>query len=114
VTKSAAIAFAEWLAITYGDRGVGVSCLCPMAVDTPLLDAGLAQPGEAGLGMRIVTQSGTVLAPDDVADAVVHGLYEESFLILPHPQVQKMYASRARDVDAWIGGMHQVRAAFAK
>ena len=61
VTKHAAVAFAEWLAITYGDRGVRVSCLCPMGVDTPLMDAGLALPGEPGAGLRITAASGRVL-----------------------------------------------------
>ena len=41
VTKHAAVAFAEWLAVTYGGRGVRVSCLCPMGVDTPLVRTGL-------------------------------------------------------------------------
>ena len=109
VTKSAAVAFAEWLAITYGDRGVRVSCLCPSAVDTPMLAAGLAADGEVGVGMRIVTTSLPVLSPEDVASAVVDGLAEERFLILPHPEVGPMYAARARDPDGWIRGMQQLR-----
>jgi NAD(P)-dependent dehydrogenase (short-subunit alcohol dehydrogenase family) len=109
VTKHAAVAFAEWLAITYGDRGVRVSCLCPMAVDTPLLADGLAQDGEAGAGLRIVTGAGALLAPDDVADAVLAGLADESFLILPHPEVQQMYSSKAADHGAWIAAMQHAR-----
>jgi NAD(P)-dependent dehydrogenase (short-subunit alcohol dehydrogenase family) len=113
VTKSAALAFAEWLAISYGARGVKVSCLCPSAVDTPMLAAGLELPGEGGLGMRIVTGSTPVLSPEDVADSVAAGLDEERFLILPHEQVASMYVARARDLDGWISGMRQVRSAFA-
>lgn len=109
VTKTAAVAFAEWLAITYGDRGVRVSCLCPSAVDTPMLAAGLAADGEVGVGMRIVTSSLPVLSPEDVASAVVDGLAEERFLILPHPEVGPMFAARARDLDGWIGGMQLLR-----
>lgn len=109
VTKSAAVAFAEWLAITYGDRGVGVSCLCPSAVDTQMLAAGLAADGEVGVGMRIVTTSLPVLSPADVAGAVVAGLADERFLILPHPEVGPMYAARACDPDGWISGMQQLR-----
>jgi hypothetical protein len=78
-----------------------------------MLAAGLELPGEAGLGMRIVTGSTPVLSPDEVADAVVAGLDREQFLILPHEQVAAMYVARARDLDGWINGMHQVRAAFA-
>jgi NAD(P)-dependent dehydrogenase (short-subunit alcohol dehydrogenase family) len=111
VTKHAAVAFAEWLAITYGDRGVRVSCLCPMAVQTELLQAGLDQPGEAGLGMRLVTLTGEVLDPEQVADTVISGMAEERFLILPHPEVQKMFVSKATDHDQWIEGMRRARAA---
>ena len=109
VTKSAAVAFAEWLAITYGDRGVGVSCLCPSAVDTPMLAAGLATDGEVGVGMWIVTTALPVLSLEDVADAVVDGLAEERFLILPHPEVGSMYVARARDLDGWIASMRHLR-----
>src|SRR5215218_2717788 len=72
VTKHAAVAFAEWLSITYGARGVGVSCLCPMGVNTPLLNDGLG--GEDGLGFRVVAASAPVLEPDVVAQAVVEGI----------------------------------------
>ena len=113
VTKHAAVAFAEWLAITYGAQGVRVSCLCPMAVQTDLLQAGLEEPGEAGLGMRLVTLAGAVLDADQVADAVIAGLAEERFLILPHPEVQKMFAHKASDHDQWIDGMQRARGAVA-
>lgn len=113
VTKHAAVAFAEWLAFTYGDRGVRVSCLCPMGVRTRLLEDGLAEPGEAGAGMRIVSQAGPVLEAAEVAEAVVRGLSSERFLILPHPQVQPMVAAKASDPDAWIATMRQVRAAVS-
>jgi NAD(P)-dependent dehydrogenase (short-subunit alcohol dehydrogenase family) len=114
VTKHAAVAFAEWLAITYGDRGVRVSCLCPMGVQTPMLEEGLEQPGEAGVGMRIVAQSGTVLDPAAVADAVVAGLEQERFLILPHPEVAKMFAGKAADHDGWLAAMRHVRERVAE
>jgi len=109
VTKHAAVAFAEWLAITYADRGVRVSCLCPMAVQTQLLADGLSQPGEAGAGMRLVTQAGAVLDPDEVAAVAVEGIAQERFLILPHPEVQKMLAHKATDHEDWIGVMRQAR-----
>jgi NAD(P)-dependent dehydrogenase (short-subunit alcohol dehydrogenase family) len=111
-TKHAAVAFAEWLAFTYADRGVRVSCLCPMGVQTKLLEEALAEPGEAGLGMRMVTMAGPVLDPAEVADAVVDGLAAERFLILPHPQVQQLVEDKAADRDAWIARMSAVRSAM--
>ncbi|HEY2637933.1 MAG TPA: SDR family oxidoreductase, partial [Solirubrobacteraceae bacterium] len=83
VTKHAAVAFAEWLRVTYGARGVRVSCLCPMGVATPLFEAGLDEPGPAGTASRTVAAAGQVLEPTDVADTVVAALAEERFLILP-------------------------------
>ena len=111
-TKHAAVAFAEWLAFTYGDRGLRVSCLCPMGVQTKLLEEALAEPGEAGVGMRMVTMAGPVLSPAQVADAVVDGLAAERFLILPHPQVQQLTEDKAADRDAWIARMSAVRGAL--
>jgi NAD(P)-dependent dehydrogenase (short-subunit alcohol dehydrogenase family) len=109
VTKHGAVAFSEWLAITYGDRGVRVSCLCPMGVQTPLLDESLAGPGDVGAGGRIVVGSGSVLDPAAVAETVVDGLASERFLILPHPEVQSMFAAKASDHDKWIAAMRHLR-----
>jgi NAD(P)-dependent dehydrogenase (short-subunit alcohol dehydrogenase family) len=109
VTKHGAVAFAEWLAITYGDHGVRVSCLCPMGVQTPMLEESLAQPGDVGAGGRIVVGSGPVLDPSDVAETVVDGLASERFLILPHPEVQSMFAAKASNHDKWIGAMRRLR-----
>jgi NAD(P)-dependent dehydrogenase (short-subunit alcohol dehydrogenase family) len=108
VTKHAAIAFAEWLSITYGARGVGVSCLCPMGVNTPLLTDGLG--GEDSLGFRVVAASARVLEPDEVADAVVAGLEAERFLILPHPEVLEFLQRKATDYDRWLSGMRRLQA----
>lgn len=110
VTKHGAVAFAEWLSITYGDRGVRVSCLCPMGVQTPLLDESLAGPGDVAAGGRIVVGSGPVLDPAAVAETVLDGLESERFLILPHAEVQSMFAAKARDHDKWIAAMRHLRA----
>jgi NAD(P)-dependent dehydrogenase (short-subunit alcohol dehydrogenase family) len=113
VTKHAAVAFAEWLAITYRDQGVRVSCLCPMGVRTPMLEEAVAMPGDAGLGMRIVTGAGKLLEPADVAGAVVEGISSERFLILPHPEVQGMVQGKVADPDSWLAQMRAVRRSAA-
>ncbi|MEU6202557.1 SDR family oxidoreductase [Micromonospora musae] len=104
-TKHAALGFAEWLSVTYRDRGIRVSALCPQGVDTPMLADGLA----AGhLGARVVAASGAVLTPDQVADAAVAGLAEERFLILPHPEVAGYARRRAEDPDGWQAGLRKL------
>jgi len=108
VTKHAAVAFAEWLSITYGARGVGVSCLCPMGVNTPLLTDGLG--GEDSLGFRVVAASAPVLEPDDVAQVVIEGIADERFLILPHPEVLEFFQRKAADYDRWLAGMRRLQA----
>jgi NAD(P)-dependent dehydrogenase (short-subunit alcohol dehydrogenase family) len=103
VTKHAAFAFAEWLAITHGDWGLKVSVLAPQAVRTAM-SAGVVDGGVAGVdGM---------LEPDDVAAAVVEGLDAESFLILPHPQVLEYFQRKASDYERWINGMRRLQARF--
>jgi NAD(P)-dependent dehydrogenase (short-subunit alcohol dehydrogenase family) len=105
VTKHGAVALAEWLAITYGGQGIGVSVLCPMGVATPLLMDPLAA-GEPGA--RAVAASGEIITPEQVADVVVAGLAEERFLILPHPQVGTFWAQKASDPDRWLAGMRRM------
>ena len=102
VTKHAAVAFAEWLAITYGGRGIRVSCLCPMGVRTPMVEGAAA----AGVGAHLLPGA---LEPEAVADAVVAGLREERFLILPHPEVAEFFRRRADDPDRWLRGMRRRR-----
>jgi NAD(P)-dependent dehydrogenase (short-subunit alcohol dehydrogenase family) len=115
VTKHAAVALAEWLAITYGDQGIGVSCLCPMAVDTAMLRGGLP-PGEApapttGAAGAAAVQG--VLTAERVATAVVEGLRDGRFLILPHPDVATFEQRRAADRDRWLAGMRRLTARLA-
>ncbi|HJQ02523.1 MAG TPA: SDR family oxidoreductase [Jatrophihabitans sp.] len=107
VTKHAAVALAEWLAYQYADRNIRVSVLCPMGVDTPLLMDGLAAGAPAA---RAVAASAEVIGVAQVADAVVAGLREETFLILPHPQVGKFWAGKAADIDRWLAGMARLAA----
>jgi NAD(P)-dependent dehydrogenase (short-subunit alcohol dehydrogenase family) len=85
VTKHAALGLAEWLSITYGDRGIKVSALCPMAA--PSNDA---------------------IPPDAVAEAVIQGLDAEQFLIAPHPKVLEHLRGKADDYDSWLAGMRRL------
>ena len=105
VTKHASLAFAEWLSIAYGDRGITVSALCPQGVRTSMLQ-------RAAAGGRAFLLD-TALDPDRVADDVVNGLAEERFLILPHPEVAEYFRRKADDYDRWLRGMRRLRAAHA-
>jgi NAD(P)-dependent dehydrogenase (short-subunit alcohol dehydrogenase family) len=110
VTKHAAVAFAEWMSVTYGDQGIRVSCLCPMGVNTNMLNMGLDSPGEEGLGTRVVAATGNVLEPEDVAEFVVDALRDERFLILPHPEVLEFFRRKGSDYDRWLKGMRRLQA----
>ena len=110
VSKHGAVAFAEWLSVTYGDSGVRVSCLCPMGVNTAMLQGGLDVAGSEGLGTRVVAAAGQVLEPHEVAEIVVQGLRDERFLILPHPEVLEFFRRKASDYDRWLAGMRRLQA----
>ena len=102
VTKHAAVALAEWLAVTHGDAGIRVSCLCPQGVRTKMLMGGdLSSTGN-------FLYEGSV-SPEEVAEAVVRGIGEERFLILPHPEVAEYFRRKASDYDRWLNGMRRLR-----
>ena len=103
VTKHASLAFAEWLAIAYGDRGIKVSALCPQGVRTGMLERASAN------GRAFLMDS--AVEPEQVADDVVKGLAEERFLILPHPQVGEYVRRKATDHERWLRGMRRLRKA---
>ncbi len=100
-TKHAALGFAEWLAATYAHRGITVQALCPMGVRTAMLD-GTSPAAEIILGETAITAG-------EVAGAVIAGIAAGSFLILPHPDVARMYAGRATDTDRWLRGMNKLQ-----
>jgi NAD(P)-dependent dehydrogenase (short-subunit alcohol dehydrogenase family) len=108
VTKHAAVALAEWLAVTHGDDGIKVSCLCPQGVRTRML---FPDDGEDvdDVGASTVRSQG-VVEPDDVAEAVVEALDEERFLVLPHPEVVDHFRKKASDHDRWLAGMRRLQA----
>ena len=101
VTKHAALAFAEWLSIAYGDRGIKVSALCPQGVKTGMLARAEAETG------RFLLDG--ALEPEQVATEVVKGLTDERFLILPHPEVAEYVRRKASDPDRWLRGMRRLR-----
>jgi NAD(P)-dependent dehydrogenase (short-subunit alcohol dehydrogenase family) len=103
ITKHAAVALAEWLSITYRDAGVKVSCVCPQAVNTPMLADALEDPiGSAPM------MADPVLEPDDVAAAVLEGVADERFLILPHPDVARYLAFKGAQPERWLDGMREL------
>lgn len=104
VSKHAAVSFAEWLAVTYGDQGIQVSCLCPQGVKTGMLNE--------GSGPSFLLEG--ALEPADVAESVVRGLEEEVFLILPHPEVKTYFQRKAGDYDRWLGGMRRLQKKIAE
>lgn len=100
VTKHAALGFAEWLSINYGDQGVRVSALCPQGVRTNML------LGEDFVGAQFLKEG--AIDPEQVADDVVKAMAEEKFLILPHPEAGKYFQNKATDYDRWIRGMRKI------
>ena len=109
VTKHGAVGFAEWLAVTYGDDGIGVSCLCPMGVDTDMLRSGMTSGGDDSgkVAVAAVTGAGEVLAPRDVAEQVLDAVAEGTFLITPHADVREFLRRKVDDHDRWIHGMQR-------
>jgi NAD(P)-dependent dehydrogenase (short-subunit alcohol dehydrogenase family) len=104
VTKHAALGLAEWLAITYTGQGIKVSCLCPQGVRTDMV---AQAPDAIGALLRE-----SLIEPETVADAVVAGLVEERFLILPHPEVAKYFQNKANDYERWLRGMRRLQDTF--
>lgn len=102
VTKHAALSFAEWLSITYGDQGIRVSALCPMGVRTQMLEKAQFAGGAFLLE--------TAIEPGQVAEETIKGIGEERFLILPHPDVARFFQQKAGDYDRWLRGMRRLQA----
>ena len=102
VTKHASLAFAEWLSMTYGDRGITVSALCPQGVRTDMLLRSEAE------GTRRHFLLDSALEPEQVANDVVKGLAAERFLILPHGEVAEYVRRKATDHDRWLRGMRRL------
>lgn len=104
VTKHAAVAFAEWLRIAYGRKGVQVACLCPQSVQTDMV-------GDSDGGSAAVNG---ILAPEVVAQEVVTTMDNGQFLVLPHPEVAQYFRNKGQDYERWIGGMQKMYARHAE
>ena len=103
VTKHAAVAFAEWLAVTYGEQGLRVSCVCPMGIDTAMVREGRDRLE----GASVVAQG--LLPLDEGVDAVMAGLLAGRFLVLTHPETATFEQHRVADRDRWIAGMQRLQ-----
>lgn len=100
VTKRAVISFAEWLSIAFHDRGIRVSCLCPLGVSTEMVD------GDDNFSRFLQM---TAVSPEQVAEDVVAGLESEQFLILPHPEVGQQLQRKGEDYERWLRDMRRLR-----
>ena len=105
-TKHAALGFAEWLSMTYGNLGIKVSALCPMGVRHQHADA--RRRRTANPSALAVAASAPILEPEQVAGPVVNGLDDERFLILPHPEVAEFARRKVDDRDRWLGGLRRL------
>ncbi|HYC82179.1 MAG TPA: SDR family oxidoreductase [Solirubrobacterales bacterium] len=108
VTKHAAVAVAEWLAITYGGdgSGVGFSCFCPQGVATPMLETWRREDPSS----RLASASGETISPDEAAQALLEGIEAGRFLILSHPEVQTYMQRKAADPERWLAGFQRFQA----
>lgn len=109
VSKHAAVAFAEWMSITYGERGVRVTCLCPQGVNTNMLNPPGADDGIDKRGGDVVKASGAILEPNEVADIVYNTIVEEKFLVMPHTEVHTFEQRKVADRDRWLAGMRKLQ-----
>lgn len=101
VTKHGALAYAEWLSLTYRHRGLKVHAICPQGVRTDMLTAA----GSAG----DLVLAPTAIEPAAVADALFDAMAEDRFLVLPHTEVAGYYRARSTDPDRWLAGMNQIQ-----
>ena len=98
VTKAAAVSFAEWIKITYGSKGIGVSCLCPQAVRTAMTAQGAGVAGVDGM-----------IEADVAAEDVIDAIEKERFLVTPHAEVLEYVSRKGDDRDRWISGMQRLQ-----
>ena len=106
VTKHAAVALAEWIQITYGDKGIGVSVLCPQAVATNIKENSPSAHLFSEDGENVASMDG-VLSAEELAEVVMEALEDERFHVLPHADVEEYVRRKGDDVDRWLLGMRR-------
>ncbi|RVW07460.1 SDR family oxidoreductase [Prescottella agglutinans] len=112
VTKHATVGFAEWLAVTYGDLGVSVTCVCPMGIATAMIgDAAESSDRQMRSAAATITRAGDVMTAEEVARQAIDGVARDQFLVLPHAEVADFRARKSADIDRWISGMQRHRRA---
>lgn len=94
VSKHAALALSEWLALTYRPRGVKVSCFCPGPMLTPMLLGGGFPEDHPVLHVAP--------RPEEVADRLVRAIDAERFLIVDAPTGPDALVAKATDYDSWL------------
>jgi len=100
-TKHAVVGLAEWLSISYHDKGVRTSLLAPLGVNTPML---------GGTDSKFArTAAGPVKEPEDVANMVVDAVQEERFLILTDEIAQTWMERKTNDLERWLNGMRRLQ-----
>ena len=105
VSKHAAIGFAESLAYTVRDHGVGVSILCPQAVRTDMLGPNPDEDLKGGADVD------GIMEPAEVARVTLDAMARGDFLITPHESVRGYMQVKAANYERWIGGMAKLRRA---
>ena len=105
LTKHAAVALAEWIAITHGHQGIRVSVHCPQAVSTNIR-ANSPDPDRFGQAVGVASGDG-VLTSEQAADVCIEAVRAERFWVLPHPEVAEYVRRKATDVDRWLHGMRR-------
>ena len=116
MTKYAVVALSEALRNELTGTSVGVSVLCPAAVDTSIHLSGRARPERMGgptdrpetLFVGEAIKGG--MDPQEVGQYVLHAMQDQQFWIFPHTAPQAWIEKRHEDIQAafdWATGQIQ-------
>jgi NAD(P)-dependent dehydrogenase (short-subunit alcohol dehydrogenase family) len=101
VTKHAVVGLAEWLSVTYHERGIRTSLLAPLGVRTPML-------GDTNSPFARLA-AGPIKEPDEVARMVVDAVREERFLIVTDPLALRWMEQKVLGLERWLAGMRRLQ-----